>query len=85
VYPGVHAFGSSVWDVPEDVACEGPGEIRPTYWDWAGSPDNPPPGLDTPTPPSWFEFGVPPGSPAPPCVTLVSGCASVVSTCRWTN
>lgn len=73
MYPGVHAFGSSAWDDPDDVADTGPGEIRPTYWQWSGSPPNVPPGLSTPTPPEWFQYGVPVElPPAPPCVVTVS-------------
>lgn len=79
MYPGVHAFGSSVWDDPEDVADTGPGEIRPTDWQWAGSPPNVPPGLSTPTPPEWFQFGVPRWVEGPPCVTHVSVGASVAT------
>lgn len=66
VYLLPHAFGSTVWDEPDDIADEGPGEI-PGIREWAGSPPNPPPGQATTTPPDWFAHGVPNGVPIPPC------------------
>jgi hypothetical protein len=71
VYTQIHAFGSTIWDVPDDIASTGPGEI-PGKWEWSGSPPDPPPGLTSPTPPGYFQHGVPVNAPLPSCTTHVS-------------
>jgi hypothetical protein len=82
VYPLPHAFGSTVWDIAEDVAQAGPGELPNSRIAWAGSPSNPPPGLSTDTPAEWLSEGVPVGAVAPfACVTHVSGIANLCTCC----
>lgn len=57
-YLAPHAFGSTVWDLPGDVAATGPGEV-PNVRTFAPSPPIAPPGQSTPTPATYFAQGVP--------------------------
>jgi hypothetical protein len=81
VYPLLHAFGSTVWDVPSDVANTGPGEV-PLIRTWAGSPPAVPAGLTSPTPAEYFAGGVPLDADLPSCETHVnvSACGCGFST-----
>jgi len=74
VFTGPSAFGSTFWDDPNEIAKTGPGEVAGSFSGWSPSLPDPPPGQFTPTPPSYFEFGVPDDCADEPCVH-VSGTA----------
>lgn len=55
-----HAFGSTVWDDPSEIANTGPGEVAGSIMGWSPSVPPPPAGLSTPTPADYLLFGAPP-------------------------
>lgn len=74
VYLLPHAFASTVWDEPEDIASTGPGEV-PGIRTFAPSPPTAPEGQSTSTPAAYLAHGVPNALKDTPCFhAAVSAC-----------
>lgn len=67
VFPYPHAFGSTAYDEPDEWNFRGPGEQKPSYYEWSTSGPSVPDGQSTPTPPDWFLLGAPASCAAQPC------------------